>query len=179
MTLRREALLGTVQCGSTAPGGCGWFAPSQTASGGTTVYTAPPVAATGTSVTLTATSVADPSLSISSSPVTITPDTTLKVSFIPSLPSQMQTDTTVNLVAAVAGPNDKASAGVDWQVCASGCGFFTIKPAIPEILATSTTPYVPPVPAVTATTVSAWPNGTPIPYTAPSQVPSIGNVAAP
>jgi hypothetical protein len=166
----------TVQCNSTVPGGCGWFAPSQTASGATAIYTAPPVTAAGTLVMLTATSIADPSVSISSSPIAINPDTTLKVNFIPSLPSQMQTDTTVNLVAAVA--NDYPTpAGVDWQVCASGCGFFTIKPAIPAILATSTTPYVPPVPAVTATTASAWPNGLPIPYTSPSQVPSTGNVA--
>jgi hypothetical protein len=165
----------TVKCNSTVPGGCGWFAPSQTASGGTAIYTAPPVSTAGTSVTLTATPVADPSISISSSPITIAPDTTLKVNFIPSLPSQMQTDATVNLIAAVA--NDPSTAGVDWQVCASGCGFFTIKPAVPEILATSTTPFVPPVPAVTATAVTAWPNGLPIPYTSPLQVPSTGNVA--
>ncbi len=128
-------------------------------------------------MTLTVTSIADSSVSITSGPIAINPDTTLRVNFIPSLPSQMQTDATVNLTAAVAGPNDKANAGIDWQVCASGCGYFTIKPAIPAIPATNTTSYVPPVPAVTATTVSAWPNGLPIPYTSPSQVPTIGSVA--
>jgi hypothetical protein len=165
----------TAQCGNTAPGGCGWFAPRQTASGVTTIYTAPPVTSTGTIVTVTATSIADPSVSISSNPITIAPDTTLKVSFIPSLPSQMQGDATVNLNAAVA--NDPSHAGVDWQVCSSGCGFFTIKPAVSAIQQTATTPYVPAVAAVTATTVPAWPNGLSIPYTAPSQTPSTGVVS--
>lgn len=166
----------TVQCGSTAPGGCGWFVPSQTASGATTIYTAPPVTSAGTSVTLTATSIADPSVSLSSASIPINLDT-VKVNFVPSLPSQMQSGSMVSLNAAVANdPTPVASAGIDWQVCASGCGFFTTKPAIPAIPATATTPYVPPVPAMTATSVVAWPNGLPIPYTAPSQVPSTGPV---
>jgi hypothetical protein len=167
-------ILWSAQCGNTASGGCGWFAPGQTASGATAIYTAPPVTAPGTSVTLIATSVADPSVSLSSSPITVKPDTALKVNFVPALPSQMQTNAMVSLNAAVA--NDATHAGVDWQVCASGCGFFTIKPAIPAIAATATTPYVPPVAAVTTTTVSAWPNGLPIPYTAPSQSPTSGLV---
>jgi hypothetical protein len=165
----------SVQCGSTVPGGCGWIAPVQTASGAAATYTAPPVTSPGTSVTITGTSVANPNASISSSPISINPSTTLSVSFIPSLPSQVQPNATVNLEAAVA--NDVTRAGVDWQVCASGCGFFTVKPAIPAIPATSATPYVPPVPAVTATTASAWPDGLPISYTAPSQPPSSGTVA--
>jgi hypothetical protein len=165
----------TTQCGNTAPGGCGWFAPAQTASGTTSIYTAPPVTSSGTSVTLIATSIGDPSVTLSSNPISITPDTTLAVHFIPSLPSQIQPDAAVNLNAAVA--NDPTNAGVNWQVCASGCGFFTIKPATPEIPATSTTPFVPSAPAVTATTVSGWPNGLPILYTAPSQVPTSGMVA--
>lgn len=165
----------SVQCGSTVPDGCGWITPVQTASGATATYTAPPVTSTGTMVAITATSVADPSASVSSSSIAINPSTTPSVSFIPSLPAQMQSSTTVNLMAAIA--NDTTNAGVDWQVCASGCGFFTIKPAIPAIPATATTPYVPPVPVVTATSVSGWNNGLPIPYTAPSQPPSVGTVA--
>ena len=165
----------SVQCGSTVPGGCGWIAPLQTASGATATYTAPPVTSTGTSITITATSVADPSASIISSPIAISPSTTPSVSFIPTLPAQMQPNATVSLEAAVA--NDTTNAGVDWQVCSSGCGFFTVKPAIPAIPATATTPYVPPVPAVTATSVSTWPNGLPIPYTAPPEPPSVGTVA--
>ncbi len=165
----------SVHCGNTVPGGCGWVLPSQTASGVAATYTAPPAATTGTSVTITATSVADTNSSASSSAIAITPSTTLSVNFISSLPSQVETNATVNLTAAVA--NDRTNAGIDWQVCASGCGFFTVKPAIPAIPATATTPYIPAVPAVTATTVSAWPNGLSIPYTAPSQSPSSGVVA--
>ena len=164
----------SVQCSSTIPGGCGWVGPAQTASGATATYNAPPVTTTGTAVTIVATSVADPSVSISSSPITISPSTVLSVSFIPSLPAQVQTNATVNLTAAVA--NDTTNAGVDWQVCGSGCGFFTVKPAIPAIPATSTTPYVPAVPAVTAPSVSGWSNGLPIPYTAPSEPPTSGVV---
>jgi hypothetical protein len=162
----------TVQCSNTAPGGCGWFAPSNTASGATTIYTAPPVTSMQ-SVTLVATSVANPTVTISSS-VQIMPDMTLAVHFIPSLPSLLQTDATTNLIAAVT--NDGTHAVVDWQVCGSGCGFFTIKPAVPAVAATATTPFVPAIPAVTATTVTAWPNGLAIPYTAPSQVPANGLV---
>lgn len=169
----------TTQCSSTVPGGCGWIVPAQTASGATAIYTAPPVTAQqaalgGTSVTIVATSVADPSITLSPSPIAINPSTVLSVGFVPSLPAQIATNATVSLNAAVA--NDATNAGVDWQVCASGCGFFTVKPAIPAIPATATTPYVPAVPAVTATSVSAWSNGLPIPYTAPSEPPTSGVV---
>lgn len=180
----------SVQCSSTVPGGCGWISPAQTASGATAVYTAPPAPPVTlpappvtqpitppppiASVTIVATSVADPSVSLSSSSITINPSTVLSVGFVPSLPAQIQTNATVNLTAAVA--NDAMNAGVDWQVCASGCGFFTVKPAIPAIPATATTPYVPAVPAVTATSVPAWSNGLSIPYTAPSDPPTSGVV---
>ncbi|WP_150110624.1 hypothetical protein [Granulicella mallensis] len=174
----------SVQCGNTVPGGCGWISPVQTASGATAVYTAPPAPPVTlpapkdtppiASVTIVATSVADPSVSLSSSSIAINSSMVLSVGFVPSLPAQVQTDATVNLTAAVA--NDATNAGVDWQVCASGCGFFTVKPAIPAIPATATTPYVPAVPAVTAPSVPAWPNGLPIPYTAPSDPPASGVV---
>ena len=162
-------------CGSTVAGGCGWISPVHTASGVQAIYTAPPVTTTGTSVTVVATSIADPSASVTSTPIAILPNTTLAVSFVPALPSQMQPNATVSLSAAVA--NDASDAGLDWQVCPSGCGFFTLKPAIAAIPATATTPYVPAIPAVTATTVSAWSNDLPIPYTAPVQPPSGGLVA--
>jgi hypothetical protein len=76
--------------------------------------------------------------------------------------------TQATLAAKVTG--DTTNAGVDWQVCASGCDFFTITPAI---AANSTTQAVP---AVTATSVSAWSNGLSIPYTAPSEPPTSGVV---
>jgi hypothetical protein len=87
---------------------------------------------------------------------------------------QVAANTTVNLTAAVA--NDATNAGIDWQVCASGCGFFTVTPAIAAVAATSSTAYVPAVPAVTATSVSGWANGRPIPYTAPTEPPTSGAV---
>jgi hypothetical protein len=164
-----------VQCGNTTPGACGWILPVHTASGVAATYTAPPVTNSGTVVTITATSTADPGVSLSSAPIAINPSTALAVSFVPFLPAQIQPNSTVNLTASVA--NDAADAGVDWQVCSSGCGFFTITPAIPAIPVTSTTPYIPAVPAVTATSVSAWSSGLPIPYTAPEQAPSSGVVA--
>jgi hypothetical protein len=171
----------SVVCGSTVPGGCGWISPTQTASGATAIYTAPP-ATSQISVTVTATSVAEPSVTLSSS-ITINPNTTLSVSFVPSLPAQIEPNATVNLIASVT--NDTTAAGVDWEVCAEGCGFFTIKPAIPAIPATATTPYAPAVPAVTSTTTNTqlspywpngWPNGSPLPYTAPPEAPASGVV---
>jgi len=170
-----EGVTWSAQCSSTVAGACGWFSPVTTASDVETTYTAPPVTTTGTSVTLVATAVVNPSISVSSSAIAITPNTTLSVGFIPSLPAQMQPNTTANLNAFVA--NDTSAAGVDWQVCASGCGFFTTKPAVAAIEATSTTAYVPAQAAVTAISVSGWPNGLPISYTAPSSAPSSGTVA--
>jgi sugar lactone lactonase YvrE len=88
--------------------------------------------------------------------------------------------TTVTLDAAVT--NDSSNSGVDWAVCGTGCGFFTIKPAIAAIPAVppspgdSGSPYVPAVPAVTATSVQAWPNGLPITYTAPTVAPGDGSI---
>ncbi len=167
-----EGVSWSVQCGSTVAGACGWIAPPQTADGATATYTAPPVTTAGTSVTITATSIADPSVSITSSPITITPSTKLSIEFLPMAPSQVSTNSTVNLAAAVT--NDSTNAGVDWQVCPSGCGFFTIEPAVPAI--TTGTTIIPAVPAVTATTVTGWPNNRPLPYTAPTQPPDFGSV---
>jgi len=165
----------SVQCGNTSPAGCGWVLPVTTASGATAIYTAPPVMADGTSVTIVATSIANPQSSVSTSPIPIVPATTVSVGFVPSLPAQVAINATVNLTAAAA--NDATNAGVDWYVCPNGCGFFTIKPAMPAIAATDSTPYVPAVPAVTATSVPGWSNGLPIPYTAPSVPPASGPVA--
>jgi len=164
----------TVQCNSSVAGGCGAIVPYQTASGQTATYTAPPVTTTGTTVTIKATSTAASGVNVSSSGIAITPATAFSITFVPFAPTQLQVASTVNLVAAVS--HDSTQAGVDWEVCASGCGFFTIKPAVPEILATTTTPYVPAQLAVIATTATAWPNGLPIPYTAPNEPPSSGFV---
>ena len=152
----------TTQCASTVPGGCGYVQPYQTASGNAAMYTAPPVPPTG-SVTIVAASTSFPSVTVTSNPVAIAAATALSVNFVPLPPTQVQEGATLNLNAAVA--NDSTNAGVDWQVCANGCGFFTI---VPEIPPPPQTPNAPPVPAVTATSVKGWPNGLPIPYTAPA-----------
>jgi hypothetical protein len=161
----------TVQCTSSAEGGCGYVLPYQTASGDSATYVAPPTPPGG-QVEVVASSTSAPTVSAASTPVTISASTALSIRFIPFAPTNVQTGVSVYLNAAVS--NDSTEAGVDWQVCASGCGFFTITPAIPAVPATSTTPYIPAVPAVTATTVKAWRNGLPILYTAPSAEPQGG-----
>jgi hypothetical protein len=158
----------SVQCGNTTPGACGYILPVQTPSGATATYTAPPVPP-GAAVTVTAQSTTDAQVSVVSGPIAIAASAAVSVSFIPAPPTQVQQATSVSLTASVA--NDSTSAGVDWQVCASGCGFFTITPAIPP---PSRTPNLPTVPAVTATTVKGWPNSAPITYSAPDATPPSG-----
>jgi hypothetical protein len=104
--------------------------------------------------------------------VVIQPSTALSINFIPLAPTQLQAASSNYLTAAVT--HDSTSQGVDWKVCASGCGFFTI---VPEIPAPPQQPSAPPTPAVTATTVTGWPNGLPILYTAPVSAPAGGSVA--
>lgn len=163
----------SVQCSSTVSGGCGYVSPYQTASGNSATYIAPPVVPSG-KVTIVATSESNPAASASSTAVAIATDNTLSVHFIPLSPTQIQESGTVNLTAAVS--NDTTSSGIDWQVCPSGCGYFTIVPAIPV---TTTMPAAFPngAPPVTATSVSGWPSGLPISYTAPSTPPTGGKVA--
>lgn len=152
----------TTQCSSTVAGGCGWVEPYQTASGNVAMYTAPPVPPGGP-VTLVATSVSFPDVSASTAPMNINAATAISVNFVPVPPTQVQEGASVNLNAAAA--NDSTNAGIDWQVCASGCGFFTVVPEIPPPLQS---PNQPPTLAVTATSVKGWPNGRPILYTAPA-----------
>ncbi len=164
----------TLSCNSSTPGGCGSILPYKTASGQTATYTAPPVTATGTTVTIKATSIAASNVNTLSSGIAITPATALSIKFVAPVPSQLQEAATINVNAAVG--NDSQDEGVDWQVCAGGCGYFIVKPAIPAIPATATTAFQPAVPEVTAISVQAWPNGLPIPYTAPITPPSGGAV---
>jgi hypothetical protein len=168
---------------STTPSDCGdsiygYVYPPKTASGATATYTAPPVSP-GTSVVIEATAAAASSPSIQagsiavSSSISISTNTTPSISFIPSLPAKVQPNATINLMAAVA--NDSTSGGVDWQVCGDGCGYFTISPAVPAVAATSTTSYQASIAAKVTTSVSGWPSGTPLPYTAPSEIPTSGD----
>jgi hypothetical protein len=163
----------TVQCSDpNSPWSCGSVAPYQTASGSTAVYTAPPVPPAGP-VTIaagaTTTCGASSCGASATSTVTIAASSALTIGFVPLEPTQLQAASSGYLNVAVA--NDATEQGVDWQVCASGCGFFTVVPQIPPPPQSPTTP---PTPAVTATTVTAWPNGLPILYTAPANPPASG-----
>jgi hypothetical protein len=170
----------TVMCTNTAAGACGYVRPYQTADGAVATYVAPPVAP-GASVQIIATSTAFPAISAQSTPITVVSSTAHSIAFVPFAPSQLLLGTTVTLNAAVT--NDSSNSGVDWEVCGSGCGFFTVKPAIPAIPAVPPSagdpgsPYVPAVPAVTATSAQGWPNGLPITYTAPTVAPEDGSMA--
>jgi hypothetical protein len=168
-----------VQCSSTTDGACGYIKPYKTANGAQATYIAPPVSPGG-SINIEAVSTAVASATVLSNPITIVASNAHSIAFVPFAPSQVQLGTTVTLTVAVT--NDSSNSGVDWAVCASGCGFFTIKPAVPEIKAVPPSPgdpgspYVPAVPAVTATSAQGWPNGLPITYTAPTIAPEVGNI---
>jgi sugar lactone lactonase YvrE len=166
----------TVSCttsATAAPGACGSVSPYHTASGASATYTAPPLPPLG-GVTITATTVAAPVATATSTPITIQASAPLSITFLPYTPTSFTAGTTTTLTAAV--NNDSTNGGVDWSVCPSGCGYFTIVPAIPAIPATTTTPYIPAVQAVFATTVPGWSNGLPITYTAPETPPQSGTV---
>lgn len=169
----------SVTCSNTTAGACGSIQPYKTADGATATYVAPP-SAPGVTVEIVATSTAYPSLSVQSTAITIETSTAHSIAFVPFAPSQLLMGSTVMLNAAVT--NDSSNSGVDWSVCASGCGFFTVKPEIAAIAAVPPSagdpgsPYVPAVPAVTATSVQGWPNGLPIPYTAPTVAPENGDI---
>jgi hypothetical protein len=169
----------TVQCSSTTDGACGYITPYKAANGATATYVAPPVSP-GVPVYVKATSTALSSATALSNAITIVASTTHSISFVPFAPSRMQVDTSVNLIAAVT--NDSSNSGVDWSVCGSGCGYFTTQPAQAAIAAVSPSagdpgsPAVPAVAAVTATSIQGWPNGLPLPYTAPAVAPEGGVV---
>lgn len=169
----------SVTCSNKTVGACGYVTPYQTANGATAKYVAPPTVP-GVPVQIRATATAFSSTTVLSTTVTVTQSTAHAIAFVPFAPSQILQGTTVLLNAAVT--NDSSFAGIDWKVCGSGCGFFTIVPAQPAIAAVPPSagnpgsPAVPAVAAVTATSVQGWPNGVPIMYTAPTQVPESGTV---
>jgi hypothetical protein len=170
----------TVSCSNSTAGACGYVKPHTTVDGQTATYFAPPTPP-GVTVKIQAASIAYPAVSVTAaSPIAVVQSMAHSIAFVPFAPSQVVVGTAVNLNASVT--NDSTNAGVDWAVCASGCGFFTTQAAIPEIPAVAASagdpgsPDVPAVSAVIATSVQAWPNGLPISYTAPSIAPSEGVV---
>jgi hypothetical protein len=122
----------TVTCGSSD---CGSFSPAQTASGVATTYTAPASVPAGGSVQVTATSVTDPTKSVSANisilPITVT---------IAQSAQSVVINGTALFTAAVA--NDVSNAGVDWTLAcgtAGACGSITAHTAT-GIAATYTAP---------------------------------------
>ena len=138
------ALTWAVTCGS--PGACGGFGTS--ADAGAVTYTAPAAIPAGTTVTVTATSVADSSKSVSAQ-ITIGGPIPISVSFL-SPPASLQVSAQFSLIATIA--NDvSANPEVTWTVACgtTACGSFN---------PTST------------------PSGVGTTYTAPTAIPAGGSV---
>jgi hypothetical protein len=109
-------------CGSAA---CGSFSAAQTASGVATTYTAPASVPSGGSVQVTATSVTDPTKSVTAT-ITILP---VAVTVAQSAPTVL-VNGTVLFTAEVA--NDVTNAGVNWTLAcgsAGACGTITAQTA--------------------------------------------------
>jgi hypothetical protein len=139
------AVTWSVTCDSA--GACGTFGSNDDA--GAVTYTAPSSIPSGKTVRVTATSVADPSLSVSST-ITIVAPIPISVLFAPTPPASLQVGGAFPLSATV--DNDvSANPQVTWAVAcgASACGSFQ--------------------PTVTA-------SGSPTTYTAPAAIPSGGSV---
>jgi hypothetical protein len=136
----------TMTCGT--PSGCGTF--SASAEGGAVTYTAPSAIPAGTTVTVTATSVADTSLSASAK-ITIVPPIPIAVSFFATPPASLEAGAQFSMSAGIT--NDvSANPQVKWAVTCGGtaCGSFN-----------PTTTY----------------NEAQTTYTAPTTIPPGGNVA--
>jgi hypothetical protein len=141
-----SAVTWTVTCGSA--GACGAFGSSSEA--GAVTYTAPSAIPSGKIVTITATSLANPSLSVHST-VTIVAPIPISVSFAATPPASLQVGAQFQLTAAI--DNDvSANPEVTWTVAcgtSTSCGSFQ--------------------PATTA-------GGSATVYTAPATIPAGGSV---
>jgi hypothetical protein len=113
----------TVTCTAGTGGNCGSFNPTDTASGVETAYTAPTVLPANGTVTITATSNADTSATVSQNVTITSPQLTVTLSQPP--PASMPVGTTASVTATVA--NDPTNSGVNWTCTASdggNCGSF-------------------------------------------------------
>ena len=139
---------------SCMPGGsCGLFSLSSTASGTTTVYTAPATVPTGGSVTITATSVTDTTKSKSQT-VSITPPV-IAITLTTSPPGALVIATTASIVATTV--NDPATTPVNWSCTPMGsCGSFNPVATASGAATLYTAPSTPPTGgSVTITATSA------------------------
>lgn len=128
----------SVSCGSTS---CGSFAPVQTLSGITTVYTAPGLPPIGGTVNLTAVSVTDRTATAT---VTATITSSVAVTFTQAPPSTLAAGAQATIIASVA--NDPTNQGVDWKVTCGGsnCGNFSLTHTMSGLSTTYTAPNPPP-----------------------------------
>lgn len=141
----------TMTCGT--PGGCGAFSASD--EGGAVTYTAPSAIPARSTVTVTATSVADPSLSTSAT-ITIVPPIPIAVSFFAPPPASLQVGAQFTMSADIT--NDvTADPQVKWAVTCGGttCGSFSPATTYNEAQTTYTAPAtIPPGGNVTVTVTS-------------------------
>ena len=139
----------SVTCGS--PGACGAFSANADANGIT--YTAPSTIPVGSTVTITATSIATPVKSASTS-ITIVPPIPIAVSFFAPPPASLEVNTSTPLLAAIT--NDvTANPRVQWTVTckASSCGSFSSTTTTNEAITTYTAPAA--IPSGNTVTVTA------------------------
>jgi hypothetical protein len=122
----------TLACGG---GNCGALSLTQTMSGQATVYTAPNPAPTSGTVTITATSIADPTKSVSAV-VTIGSSTGVGILFTEPPPSALSTGG--HVAVSVTVTNDPANLGVDWSLSCTGGACGSISPSHTSSGATTT-----------------------------------------
>jgi predicted small lipoprotein YifL len=147
--LQNEGVDWTVTCGGSS---CGSFNPAHTASGATTIYTAPASVPTGNTVSIIAVSHADSTKTVSATVTIVAPIT---ITFTQAPPTTLQTSAAATISATVA--NDQANLGVDWTVTCGGssCGSFNPIHTASGATTTFTAPTsVPPGNTVTITATS-------------------------
>ena len=141
----------SLSCGS--PNACGTFGPNDEV--GAVTYTAPAAIPSGGTVTVTATSVADTSISASTK-ITIVPPIPISVSFYGGMPASMQVGSAISMRAQI--ENDvTANPQVKWAVSCGGtaCGGFNTTTTTNEAPTTYTAPAaIPPGGTVTVTATS-------------------------
>jgi hypothetical protein len=138
-----------VTCGSA--GACGSFSASNEL--GAVVYTAPSTVPSGGTVTITATSVADTTKSVSAT-ITIVPPIPISVAFPSAMPASLQIEAVVSLRALITN-DTSANPQVKWMVtCGSaGCGSFNPTTTTSEAATTYTAPSA--IPTGNTVTVTA------------------------
>ena len=144
-----EMVTYAVTCGSA--GACGSFSASDEL--GAVVYTAPSTVPSGGTVTITATSVADTTKSVSAT-ITIVPPIPISVAFPSAMPASLQIEAVVSLRALITN-DTSANPQVKWMVtCGSaGCGSFNPTTTTSEAATTYTAPSA--IPTGNTVTVTA------------------------